>query len=309
MTDGELTPLPSAEPLPPTPEGEPKLERPSIAWQPLTPRGVGAFAGASPSRVFFVELLFALGATGVVLWFLLTRWVPVGEAAMRQLPEEGFIEHRLLTTPRTSPAPLAISPFLGISIDLGRRSNAEAGSDLYLKFLREGVQCCSYFGCLEFSYPSWLSMDFNRKELVSGWGAWKPFVVAATGISILLVLFLTWWLLACVYGPLLWLLARARKKTVTLRGAHRASTAALMPGALLFTAAMLAYGWGLLSLVQLCMCFLLHFVTAWIYLILLPVHLVAAPAKSKPAGAAGQNPFGGERPPASPPPTNNPFRR
>lgn len=309
MTDGESTPVPTSEPLPSTPDLELAQGRQPIAWQPLTPRGVGAFAGASASRIFLVELVFALTAAGVILWFLLTRWVPVVEAAIKQLPEEGFIEHQLLTTPRASPAPLAVSPFLGISIDLGRRSNAEAGSDLYLKFLREGVQCCSYFGCLEVPYPSWLAMDFNRQELVSGWGAWKPFVVTVTGVLIVLVLFTCWWLLACLYAPILWLLARARKRSVNLRGAHRSATAALMPGALLLLVAVALYGWGFLSLIQLCMCLLLHFAVAWIFLILIPPHLVTAPTKSSASASTGENPFGGEHPTKTPSPPENPFRR
>ena len=40
------------------------LEKPPFAWQPITPRGVAAFARASWGRVLLAQFLCALAAAG-----------------------------------------------------------------------------------------------------------------------------------------------------------------------------------------------------------------------------------------------------
>src|SRR5881628_3717118 len=82
------------------------------AWQPLTPRGVAAFSRARIGRLFVVQLVVALMAAGVVLWFLATAWFPTLLEAIHQLPPTGVIEARQLSSPRASTVPLAESRFL-----------------------------------------------------------------------------------------------------------------------------------------------------------------------------------------------------
>ncbi len=67
---------------------EPTQIRP-VAWQPLTPRGVAAFARASGGRLLLVQLLLASLAAAVVVWFLQEAWFPVIHQAIGQLPGQG----------------------------------------------------------------------------------------------------------------------------------------------------------------------------------------------------------------------------
>jgi hypothetical protein len=291
----DAAPLPLATPLPP--------RRPK-AWQPFTPRGVAAFAGAKNSRFLLALFLTSLLATGSILWFILIAWIPIIEASIKQLPATGVIEHQRLTTPRTSPAPLAAGEFLGVSVDVEHRATRDPIPDLFVKFHRSTVQICGIvgFGCLELFYPAHWRIQFNQPELESNWGAWRPFVLAALATSSVFLLLASWIILATVYAPLLWLITRLRKKRVSWAGAWRAGGAALVPGAALLVAAIFLYGWRILGLVQFCTVFALHFIPAWIYLFLIPRHLPAPPPPLTPPTA---NPFGGTQPVA---PKTNPFR-
>ena len=49
----------------------------SFAWEPLTPRGVAAFARASWGRLWLAQLIVALLAGAVTTWFLYEEWLPV----------------------------------------------------------------------------------------------------------------------------------------------------------------------------------------------------------------------------------------
>src|SRR5882672_7981748 len=78
----------------------------SFAWQPLTPRGVAAFARTTFGRLLLVEFVVALIVTGTVVWFVVVAWFPTVRAAIRRLPEQGAIRQGELNSPRTAPEPL-----------------------------------------------------------------------------------------------------------------------------------------------------------------------------------------------------------
>jgi uncharacterized membrane protein YgdD (TMEM256/DUF423 family) len=65
----------------------------------------------------------------------------------------------------------------------------------------------------------------------------------------------------------------------------RLAGAALMPGALLLSASLVAYGLSLCDLVQLCFAFGMHFVIGWVYLFVSPLFLNRALTADK------NNPF------------------
>ena len=65
------------------------LREPAFAWEPLTPRGVAAFARASFERLFVVQAVFALIAAAAVVWVLSDGIFPVIDAAIDQLPDAG----------------------------------------------------------------------------------------------------------------------------------------------------------------------------------------------------------------------------
>src|SRR5579871_2922000 len=55
-------------------------QSPPAAWEPLTPYGVAAFARASLGRLLLVQLLVAIAAGGLTVWFLHHAWLPVVRA-------------------------------------------------------------------------------------------------------------------------------------------------------------------------------------------------------------------------------------
>ena len=67
------------------------VDKAQFAWQPLTVRGVAAFARASLGRLLLVQFIVALLAAGTVVWFLHKAWFPTIGEAIRQLPPQGEI--------------------------------------------------------------------------------------------------------------------------------------------------------------------------------------------------------------------------
>src|SRR5438128_2088943 len=94
------------------------VQKPSIAWQPLTPRGVAAFARASLGRLLLVQFCIALFTEATTVWFLQNAWYPVITKAIDQLPAQGEIRSGQLDWRGDSPMPLADNSFLALAVDL-----------------------------------------------------------------------------------------------------------------------------------------------------------------------------------------------
>ena len=63
----------------------------TFAWEPLTPRGVAAFARAKLGRLLLVQFIVALLAAASVVWFLDDGCFPTISEAIQQLPADGEI--------------------------------------------------------------------------------------------------------------------------------------------------------------------------------------------------------------------------
>ncbi|HVV71076.1 MAG TPA: hypothetical protein VHI52_06180, partial [Verrucomicrobiae bacterium] len=142
-----------------------------VAWQPLTPRGVAAFAEASFGRLFGIQLLLAVLITGAVIWFFYTSWFPVLATAIRALPDAGQISAGRLEWKGDPTASLAESPFLAVTVDLDHRGGARSPSHVQIEFGRFNCRIISLFGFLEVEYPRDRTIPFNRTALVPWWGA------------------------------------------------------------------------------------------------------------------------------------------
>ena len=221
-------------------EGPPmngSVEQAQFAWQPLTLRGVAAFARASLGRLLLVQLIVALVAAGAVVWFLHQAWFPTIGEAIRQLPPQGELRSGRLDWPGPTPARLAEGRFLALVVDLdhsrrGALPGACAGGvwpdrlpGLYAVRLR--WQC---------AYPPRLGRwRFNRTELGPWWGAWAPAILAIVAMLVVTGLMVSWACLATVYFLPAWLVGFFANRDLSLRGSWRLAGAALMPGALLMT--------------------------------------------------------------------------
>ena len=256
------------------------------AWLPLTPSGVAAFAHASTGRLLLVQAIFALLTGAVVAWFLQWECFPTVSRAIEQLPADGEIRSAKLDWHGETPVMLAEGRFLALTVDLNHTGGLRSPADVQVEFGATDFRVRSLFGMLEGRYPDGWIIEFNREELKPRWGAWRPALLAGAVAGVVVSLMLTWWCVAAVYCYPVRLAAYFADRDLDLAGSWRLSCAALMPGGLVMTVGILAYGIGLLNLVALLFVFGVHWMVGWVYLIL--GLLCARGSSGKPSD---KNPF------------------
>jgi len=264
---------------------------PPPPWQPLTFGGVASFARASSGRLFFVQFLMASLVAVSVVWFLIAAWFPVVQKAIAQLPAQGGIQHGQLQWTNTSPARLAEDAFLSIVVNANGSAPISQNADVQLELGRSGLRIKSLFGYLAVPYPADWVIGLNRAEAGPWWGAWRPFILVGTGITVAVGLWFSWLVLATIYMAPVRLIAFYADRELTIGAAWRVAGAALLPGALLMSGAIVLYSLHRLNLVGLLFAWLLHLVLAWIYAAIAPARLPRLPT----ALPRRRNPFGTER--------------
>ena len=276
MTPGESS-------VPPTPEDQ----QTGFAWQPLTPRGVGAFAQASLGRLLLVELIVALLAAAAVIWFLATAWFPTLRQAIGQLPQQGVIRQQQLISPRSSATPLAAGRLLAFVVNVEGQQPGSLPSDVIVKFHKKDFQICSLFGCLVWAYPKGYTIGFNRPELEPWWGAWEPIILGMAAIAVVVVLLSSWAILATFGFGLVHLMAFFKDRKLSWAGSWRLASAAWLPGTLLLLAAIILYGLEMIDLIRFLLLVVLHFGIGLTYLMISPMML----PRFSGAAALPANPF------------------
>ena len=268
---------------------ESSITNPAFAWQPLTPRGVAAFATASLGRLLVVQLVVALLSSAAVVWFLHAAWFPIIGEAVSQLPAAGEIRSGTLAWTGVSPASLAEGQVLALTVDLKHEGRARSPAHIQVEFGEKDCEVFSLLGFVKGPYPPEWVVAFNRDGLVPWWGAWEPALLGITVVLVVSALMLVWATLATVYALPVWLLGFFANRQLTLPGSWRLSGAALLPGALVFSAAIVLYGVGAFGLIELAAAAAAHVLVGWIYLISsplrLPVHPAVAAAKANPFSA------------------------
>jgi hypothetical protein len=268
------------------------------AWQPLTPRGVAAFARARFGRLLLVQSVIALLVVASVIWFLGTGWFPVIRQAIRQLPDTGLIQNQQLISPRTSTAPLGEGRLLALVMDVDGTGTPSLATDLRAEFRRRGWALCSFLGCLYLDYPKERTVPFNRPDLESRWAAWEAMIYITAGLATLMVAFASWLALATLYCPVARIYSFYKDREITLVGSWKLAAAALLPGALLVASGIVLYGLGVIDLDRFVVLWTLHWVVSWVYLFVAPLRLPRTPD----ASPTPRDPFGLPRPPRA-----NPF--
>lgn len=258
-----------------------------MAWQPLTPQGVAAFAEATLGRLLLVQAVFALMAAGAVIWFLHSAWFPVIEQAIRKLPEQGEVRGGRLNWMGDSPVVLAEGPLLAVAVDLEHEGSARSPAHVQLEFGRNDFQVFSILGYLPEAYPADKALAFNRPAMEPWWGAWAPALLGLAAAATIAGLMVVWAALATLYCGPVWLVGFYSDRALSLKASWRLAGAALMPGALFMTAAILCYGLGGMDLVKLAVAGALHLVIGWIYVFIGPL----ACARRLEKTAQKDNPF------------------
>ncbi len=275
------------------------------AWQPLTPRGVAAFARAPLRRLLLVQFLFALLAAMTLVWFLRTAWFPTVREAVENLPEKGQMKSGKLEWSDNSPQWLAQGHFLAFNVDTNHSGVLRSPAQIQVEFGRDDIFFYSLAGYREWPYPPEWNFGFNRSALKPWWGAWEPPIQWLAFAGMLAWCLLNWWVLATIYFLPVWLGGFFANRDLKIHQAWKLAGAALMPGALLMIGVIVAYGFGVLDLVQLAAGVVAHFILGWVYVVwgvwVTPkISAQAIPAKNpfatqsveKPSAAkAPENPF------------------
>jgi hypothetical protein len=259
-----------------------------FAWQPLTPRGVAAFAQAPVGRLLIVQFVVALLTAAVVVWFVHGLWFPVVTLAIGQLPAQGQIRAGSLEWSGDTPARLGENRFLGFTVDLGRQGGLRLPSHIQVEFAQKDLKVFSLLGFVEIRYPGSLNFPFNRPELGPWWGAWAPPILGLIALGTVIGLLAVWAVLATLYAGPVWLIAFFADRELSLGGSWRLAGAGLMPGALLMAAAIFFYGLGTLGLIELFAAFAAHWVIGWVYAW---IGALRRPGKTEAPAPKG-NPFG-----------------
>jgi hypothetical protein len=259
-------------------------EKPGPAWQPFTFGGVAAFAYASLSRLWLVQGIVALLSGCAVVWFFAVTCSPVVQEIIGQLPETASLQRGELVGIE-SPI-LAEQWFLSVLIDPVAAKERGQTSDLRIDFGARGGKVCSLFGCLYFWYLP-MEARLARSALEPWWGAWQPMILAAAGVVSAGMLLLTWALLSLVYAVPVKVLAFFTDRDVSGGGSWKVAGAALMPGAIFMGLAIVLYGIHWLDLLRLLLCFCVHFVIGWVYVIGSPFFLGSLPSTMR----LKKNPF------------------
>lgn len=262
---------------------------PAFAWEPVTPRGVAAFARASFERLFVMQSVFAALGTAAIVWLLSDGIFPTIDKAINALPDDGEIRSGLLDWHDDSPMLIAEGSILAFSVDLEHGGAIRSPADFQFEFGKNSVRIFSLFGETEQAYPPQWIYAFNRPELRPAWGAWSPNFLALAAIGTFFGLLLSWALLATLYFFPVWLVCFFANRDLNFRQCWKLAAAAQMPGALLLSLMILLYDLGACDFVQLCFAFAFHFVLGWIYLFISPLFLNRAlPLERK-------NPFAGKK--------------
>lgn len=265
----------------------PDAGKKSGAWEPLTPRGVAAFAYASGGRLFVVQFLVALLVAASVVWFIHSAWSPTIREAINHLPDKGEIRSGQLDWHGASPQLLAEGTFLAFTVDLKHAGDARSPAHVGVELGKEKFYVHSLLGYAEVNYPRGWIVDFNREKLAPWWGAWQPALLALAALGVMVFLFISWFALATFYAVPVWVLFFFANRDLKLRECWRLAGAALMPGALLMVVGIVLYDFGVVDLVGLGFIAAGHLMLGWIYLFICPLFLPRAGETKR----EGKNPF------------------
>jgi hypothetical protein len=257
------------------------------AWEPVTPRGVAAFARAGTHRLWLVQVVIACLTSLAIGWLLHRGVFPGIGVAAANLPETGEIRDARLNWGGDSPQMLAEGRVISLAVDLNHDGGARSPAHWHVEFGREDVLLCSLLGCVTLPYPGGWWIAANRVEVLPKWGAWEKPLLAITVMIVGLGLVLVWQMFALIYALPVWLLGYFANRRLALPGAWKLGGAAQMPGALLMTAAVLCYERGLMDMLPLAFVFAGHMILTWLYLAISPWFVPPV----QEAVAAPENPF------------------
>jgi len=264
-----------------------KSSSPPVAWQPFTFGGVAAFAQARCRRLFLAQAAVALLFAACAVWFLGYCYAPVITREIQKMPKGASLTRGQLAG--LSGVQITETKFLSIAITADDRADLDQSADVQIALRRNHVEIASILssalGSLEFDYGRQSALDLSRSRLEPWWGAWRPVVLAGTGLAVAAGLMLLWAALAWVYAPAAKLSAWFFDRQLSWPGAWRLACAALLPGAVLLVPGLILYGAQMVDVFGLCYFGAVHLLVGWVYLVAAPAfapRLAGAPTSRNP---------------------------
>ena len=254
-------------------------------WQPFTFRGVARFAGGAWWRLALMELVVGVLCGVTVVWFLQKDYAPVILEAAQKMPDGATITNGMLAG--VSETYLSQTRLIAIAVTPDESTDIGQSADAQIQFRQKNFRVGAVFA------PDWgWQFDYGPKTVdVSGaaleprWGAWHPVIFAGCGVGMTLAMWVNWAALALVYLAPVKIGAWFADRRVSLAGAWKFASAALMPGAFLMMFAIVLYGLELIDLIGLACFFAGHFVVGWVYM------FGATPFLEHARPAEAKNPF------------------
>jgi hypothetical protein len=277
--------------------------KPAItAWQPFSFGGVAAFAGTGWIRLFAVQILASALVSITVVWFLWRNYSPVITEAVAKMPQRAMVSQGRLQG--VSILEISENRFLAIAIAPQGTVDFGQSADIQVELRDSDVRVSSIFrsllGSIQVAYLPNKMIDLSRANLEPWWGAWRPILLGASGIALMLILPVLWAVLAVVYAPPAKFVAWLTDRRLSWGGAWRLGSAALLPGALVMTLGVVLYGWRVLDLIGFGSVVLAHLLIGWVYLAISPGFAPRLFPSKK------QNPFASpSQPPTPPSPTDS----
>ncbi|MBI5384910.1 MAG: hypothetical protein HZA90_09515 [Verrucomicrobia bacterium] len=261
---------------------------PRHAWLPITPRGVAAFAAAPLGHLGLAQLIVAAFVAAVAACFVEANWFPAVRDAVSRLPEtNAVIRAGALQWTLPTPARLGENRFLSLVVDANDTGELGRAADVEIALHRTHFTVSSLLGFVAFPYPRAWTVNLARPEAMPWWGAWEWPILALGMATVVVVLFVSWFVLATLYFPVVKAFAFFANRQLGWRGSWKLSSAALMPGALVVALGILCYGWLGMDLIQLGLFYAMHFLAGWVFIAVSPFFLPQDPG----ASALPANPF------------------
>lgn len=260
-------------------------------WNPFTFRGVAAYADLPFTHLLLAQILVALLTAGSVACLFERGWRPSIESGVNALPEVAGIRGGLLDWSGPTPARLGAGPYVSLVIDPQELGGLGREADIEISLLEREFRVRMVAGHLALPYPRQVSVDLSRVVAQPWWGAWHGTLLAGLVVGVIAQVTVTWWMLAALYAWPLGVLAFYADRRLTLSGAWKLAAAALLPGAVLMDAAILAYAFRYLVFFQLLSIGVIHFAVGWAFAIGACMSRPRLPVLTSVFTASPSNPF------------------
>lgn len=260
------------------------------SWWPFTFAGAARFAARPLRMLLTLQVVVACAGGAAVILYFQHAWCPLVNEVIGRLPKKARWDHRSFEwTGEPSPIALAHNQLAALVVDLDLTGKAGQLSDVQVEFGATQWRIRSLFGYLDFPYAAGL-FDLEPALLKPAWEAWKPAYLAFTGAISAFGIFCSWIGLATLGAPVARLMAFFSDRDLRLSQAWKICGAALMPGAIFFTAAIILYAFFRLNLIGLLLAALIHLFVDAIYMVIAPCRFPKKAPDATPL-APDANPF------------------